>query len=104
MCASMKLLSSTLVSLAFFACRVISHAACCNCVCQAVRGGEHVRAARVQIRVAAQTAVLVKQLRAAWDDLMLRKVKAPTKPLDSKQQKVLNTIVSLVREDAKAAR
>ena len=58
----------------------------------------------VQIRVAAQTAVLVKQLRVAWDALMERKVQMPTKPLDAKQQKILDTIVSLVREDAKSSR
>jgi Oligonucleotide/oligosaccharide-binding (OB)-fold len=59
--------------------------------------------AHAQIRVAAQTAVLVKQLRLAWDALMARKVRRPTDPFDVKEQKILDTIVALVREDARAA-
>lgn len=55
-----------------------------------------------QIKVAAQTAVLVKKLRAAWVTLMDDKVLCPSAPLTETQQRILDAIISLVREAPRA--
>jgi hypothetical protein len=56
----------------------------------------------LQIKVAAQTAVLVRKLRAAWVTLMDEKVLRMSEPLTETQQRIVDAIVSLVREEPHA--
>lgn len=52
----------------------------------------------MQIRVAAQTAALVKQLRGAWEQLMLQKVRSPAAPFTETQTRIREMIVGLLEE------
>ena len=52
----------------------------------------------VQIRVAAQTAVLVKQLRGAWDAMMAHKVAKPNDAFTEKEREMLDIVVSLMHQ------
>ena len=54
----------------------------------------------VQVKAAAQTAVLVKKLRAAWVHMMDARVKSPLKPFSDKQNEILATIVELIMDSA----
>lgn len=53
----------------------------------------------VQIRVAAQTAVLVKKLRLAWNGLLQDKVNQGSRAFSSAQDRIVATIVELLSED-----
>lgn len=53
----------------------------------------------LQIRVAAQTAVLVKKLRLAWNRLLQDKVNQGNKGFSSAQDGIVTTIIGLLSED-----
>jgi hypothetical protein len=61
-------------------------------------GGKVSNSAFVQIRVAAQTAVLVKQLRAAWLQMMIDKIRKPLDPMSEAQERIRGTIVEIMSE------
>ena len=56
----------------------------------------------VQVKVAAQTAVLVKQLRQAWAGMMADKVARPEGAFTDTQNRILEAIVALVCDDARS--
>lgn len=53
----------------------------------------------LQIRVAAQAAVLVKKLRLAWNGLLQDKVNQGSRAVSSAQDRIVETIVELLSED-----
>jgi hypothetical protein len=61
-------------------------------------GGNGRTSAFVQVRVAAQTAVLVKKLRAAWLQMMIDKIRKPLDPMSEAQERIRGTIVEIMTE------
>ena len=54
----------------------------------------------LQVKAAAQTAVLVKKLRSAWVQMIDARVKSPSTPFSDKQNGILATIVELIMDAA----
>lgn len=52
----------------------------------------------MQVKAAAQTAVLVKKLRSAWVKMMDDRVKSPMTAFSDKQNEILATIVELIMD------
>ena len=52
----------------------------------------------MQVKAAAQTAVLVKKLRSAWVKMMDDRVKSPATAFSDKQNEILATIVELIMD------
>lgn len=56
--------------------------------------------AAAQVRAPAQTAVLVKQLRAAWERLLAERVRRPGGELTAPQQALLQLITEMIQQHA----
>jgi hypothetical protein len=54
----------------------------------------------VQIQVTAQTAVLVKHLRATWVQMMTDKIRNPLASMSESQERIRKTIVEIMSQKA----